>query len=363
MKRMKRNLVVLVACAVFAAGAASGDAVKEPYKKALYTCGENGYKAYRIPALAVTGKGTLLAFCEGRKDNIRDHGDIDLLLRRSADGGKTWSEQAIVHEEGGTKKITIGNPCPVVDRDTGVVWLAFCRNNLDVFMTHSKDDGKSWAKPAEITASVKKKTWGWYATGPGQGLQLTRGKYKGRLVFPCDHGDTTDKTGRSHVFYSDDHGKTFVLGKATEGKMNECEAVELADGRLLLSMRNGLGKGKRAFSISKDGGETWSRPKVNEHVYCPACQSSIRRYSWKPNILLYSAPDGPGRIKMTVRASYDEGKTWPAARLVKNRGGSGYSDLAVLPDGSICCFYEAGWRGPIVFAKFPLSWIKAGKSK
>jgi sialidase-1 len=128
-------------------------------------------------------------------------------------------------------------------------------------------------------------------------------------------------------------------------------------------MRNGLGKGKRAFAFSKDGGETWSKPKANEHVYCPVCQSSIHRYSWKPNILLYSAPGGPGRIKMTVRASYDEGKTWPVSRLVKERGGSGYSDLAVLPDGSICCFYEAGWKGPLVFAKFSLKWIAEGDKK
>lgn len=355
---MKISLCILAACAIAAGSVIAKDAaVEEPYKQALYTCGEKGYKAYRIPAVVVTNKGTLLAFSEGRKDNIGDHGDIDLMLRRSLDQGKTWSEQVIVHEEGGTKKITIGNPCPVVDRETGVVWLAFCRDNRDVFMTHSKDDGKSWAKPTEITASVKKKSWGWYATGPGQGLQLTVGKYKGRLVFPCDHSE--GKVGRSHVFYSDDHGKTFVLGGATEDKMNECEAVELTDGRLLLSMRNGLRKGKRAFAISRDGGATWSKPRVNENVYCPVCQSSIHRYSWKPSILLYSAPGGPGRTNLTVRASYDEGVTWPDARVLDLHG-SGYSDLAVLPDGSVCCLFESGWRNPIVFARFPLEWIKAG---
>lgn len=356
---MNKTLWIFVACTLTASATAAHaeNTVKDKqlYKQALYTCGTNGYKAYRIPALVVTNKGTLLAFCEGRKDDIRDHGDIDIMLRRSLDGGKTWSEQVIVHEEGGTNKVTIGNPCPVVDRDTGVVWLAFCRNNNTVFMTSSKDDGKSWAKPIEITASVKKKAWDWYATGPGHGIQLTRGKHKGRLVFPCDHNE--GKICRSHAFYSDDHGKTFVLGQAAGEKMNECEAVELADGRLLLSMRNTLGNDRRAFSVSKDGGATWSKPCVNKDVYCPVCQSSILRYSWKPNIILYSGPGGPSRVKMTVRASYDEGKTWPVSRRVKERGGSGYSDLAVLPDGSVCCFYEAGWKGPIVFAKFPLSWL------
>lgn len=330
------------------------DASVEPYKQDLYTCGTKGYNAYRIPALVVTTKGTLLAFCEGRKDSIRDHGDIDLMLRRSADGGKTWSEQVIVHEEGGTAKITIGNPCPIVDQSTGTVWLAFCRDNRDVFMTHSDDDGISWVEPIEITASVKKKDWGWYATGPGHGIQLTRGKYKGRLVFPCDHGDAEE--GRSHVFFSDDHGKTFVLGQATGGNMNECEVVELADGRLLLSMRNGLRKGLRAFSFSEDGGATWSEPGLNENIYCAVCQSSIHRYSWEPNILLYSGPGGPGRTNLTVRASYDEGKTWPAAKVVDFQG-SGYSDLATLPDGSACCLLESGWYKPIVFTKFPLQWL------
>lgn len=357
---MKRNFWIVAACVMVAGVALAEDTAVEPSKQDLYTCGAKGYNAYRIPALVVTTKGTLLAFCEGRKDSIRDHGDIDLLLRRSIDEGKTWSEQAIVHEEGATKKITIGNPCPVVDRDTGAVWLAFCRDNRDVFMTHSDDDGKSWVEPIEITADVKKKGWGWYATGPGHGIQLTRGKYKGRLVFPCDHAD--EKEGRSHVFFSDDHGKTFALGQATGGRMNECEVVELADGRLLLSMRNGLGQGLRAFSFSKDGGGTWSEPRLNEKVYCPVCQSSIYRYSWEPNILLYSGPGGPGRINLTVRASYDEGKTWPAAKLLDLQG-SAYSDLAVLPDGSVCCLFESGWYKPIVFAKFPLKWLTAEEEK
>jgi sialidase-1 len=327
----------------------------------VFVSGSGGYHSYRIPAVILTPKGTLLAFCEGRKSSRSDHGDLDLVLRRSTDNGKTWTPTQIVHEEGGDAMITIGNPCPVVDRETGTVWLAFCRNNRDVFMTHSKDDGKSWATPTEITADVKAKDWGWYATGPGHGIQLTRGKHKGRLVFPCDHD--TKEGCRSHVFVSDDHGKTFALTQATGSKMNECEVVELIDGRLLLSMRNYLAMDQRAFSISKDGGGTWSAPKLDPQVYCPACQASIHRYSWEPNILLYSGPGGPDRIKMTVRASYDEGKTWALSRLVKQSGGSGYSDLAVLPDGSICCFYEAGWKGPLVFAKFSLKWIAEGDKK
>ena len=130
-----------------------------PRETPVYVSGEEGYHTFRIPALVVTTKGTLLAFCEGRKDNRRDHGDIDLLLKRSTDLGRTWESMQLVHEEGGTRKITIGNPCPVVDRDTGTVWLSFCRDNDEVFITHSSDDGRTWAEPSEITGAVKKPGW------------------------------------------------------------------------------------------------------------------------------------------------------------------------------------------------------------
>ena len=329
------------------------------HQQALYTGGSLGYNAYRIPTLLVTVNGTVLAFCEGRRHSISDDGAIDLVLRRSYDAGKTWSEQVIVYGEDEADGITIGNPCPVVDRDTGIIWMAFSRNNRDVFMTHSSDDGRHWTEPVEITADVKKKSWGWYATGPGHGIQIAHGTYKGRMVFPCDH--TTRKGGRSHVFVSDDHGQSFVLTRATGWGMNECEVVELTEERLLLSMRNSGKQGQRAFAISTNGGATWSEPALHPEVYCPECQSAILRYSWEPNILLYSGPGGPDRIEMTVRVSYDEGKTWPLSRRVKEEGGSGYSDLAVLPDGTIGCLYEAGWGKPIVFAKLPLDWITATK--
>ncbi|MFH1730966.1 MAG: sialidase family protein, partial [Planctomycetota bacterium] len=148
----------------------------------LFTSGGGGYHTYRIPAIVLTRDNTLLAFCEGRKNGGGDAGDIDLMLRRSTDNGETWEEMQLVHEEGDGAPITIGNPCPVVDRDTGTVWLPFCRNNDRVFVTRSTDDGKTWAEPLEITRDVKKPEWEWYATGPGHGIQLAGG----RMVIPCD---------------------------------------------------------------------------------------------------------------------------------------------------------------------------------
>jgi sialidase-1 len=358
----KSAVCILLVCLLVASvsGATEG-AKKDVSKTVIYESGKLGYHTYRIPALIVTQKGTLLAFCEGRKTGRSDHGDIDLMLRRSSDGGKTWDQQEIVYEEGGTEKITIGNPCVVGDQETGIVWLAFCRDNDRVFMTHSIDEGKSWASPEEITEKVKEPEWGWYATGPGHGIQLKHGKYKGRLVLPCDCGDSEgwgdwDKKGRSLVIYSDDHGKSWTRGGITEKSMNECEVVELADGSLLLSMRNYRGAKQRAFAVSKDGGGTWSSPENHEQVYCPTCQASLHRHSWQPDIILHSGPGGPGRNNMTIRASYDEGKSWPVAKVLMEGSGA-YSDLAVLPDGRIGCLFEIGGYKQIVFMTFPLQWL------
>jgi sialidase-1 len=353
--------VIVLGLSVIPVRGTDKDNKKVPFNIVIYESGEQGYHTYRIPALVVTGKGTLLAFCEGRKTSRSDHGDIDLILRRSSDEGRTWDRQRIVYEEGGTEKITIGNPCAVVDKENGTVWLTFCRDNDRIFITHSADEGESWAKPREITKDVKEPEWGWYATGPGHGIQLQRGKYKGRLVIPCDCGDSKgwgnwDQKGRSLVIYSDDHGKSWTHGDITDKGMNECEVVELEDGSLLLSMRNYRGPKLRAFAHSKDGGRTWSSSRHHDQVYCPTCQASIQRYSWQPNIIVHCSPGGPGRENMTVRLSYDEGQKWSITKVLEEGPGA-YSDLAVLPDGQICCFFEDDGYKRIVFSRFSLQWL------
>jgi sialidase-1 len=342
-------------------------------QKALFVAGENGYKSYRIPALIRTPKGSLLAFCEGRKEGAGDAGNIDVLMRRSTDNGKSWSHQTVVWDDGTN---TCGNPCPVIDTETGAVILLLTQNRGDVpekdivtkksestrtvWVTESSDDGMTWAKPENITKTTKKPEWGWYATGPGIGIQVKHGPHKGRLLVPCDfsYDDPNGKVRNgpfeygSHAIFSDDHGKTWQLGGTITPKVNECQVVELADGKgtLLMNMRSYFGRNLRAQALSHDGGQSWTAPEDAPELIEPICQASILRYAWgdtrkTKSTILFLNPASTKRENLTLRASYDDGKTWPLGQVLFP-GPSAYSSLAALPNGTILCLYECGQKGP-----------------
>ena len=214
----------------------------------LFVSGEGGYHTYRIPALIVAPDGTVLAICEGRRHSRSDTGEINILLRRSTDAGRTWGEVQLVTEDGPN---AIDNPCPVVDEDTGVVWLLLTHNlghdgekgiiegtsdgTRTAWVTYSEDNGATWSERVDITDDVKAPEWTWYATGPGVGIQLT----SGRLVVPCDDSVTETKESFSHVIFSDDHGTSWQYGAATLSGpgTNECQVTERRDGSLLLNIR------------------------------------------------------------------------------------------------------------------------------
>ena len=349
----------------------------------LYVSGSEGYHTYRIPALLVTKKETVLAFCEGRKTGRSDSGDIDMLVRRSEDGGNTWSKQQVIWDDEGN---TCGNPCPVLDEETGTIWLLMTWNlgtdiereiiaqtsddTRRIFVTYSNDDGLTWDTPKEITADVKRPAWTWYATGPCTGIQIQEGKYKGRLIIPCDHIEADTEKYYSHVIYSIDHGVTWKLGGSTPVDMvNECQAVELADGNIMLNMRNyDKTRRTRVVSISADGGMTWSPLNHDPFLIEPRCQGSIMRYTLAAhqdkNRMLFSNPASErAREKMTVRLSYEEGKSWAYSKLL-HEGPSAYSDLAILPSGNMTCLYERGETEPyekITLASFNLYWLTDGQ--
>jgi sialidase-1 len=361
---------LFVLLGVFVPGAAifARDADRGVHFVDIFVSGTNGYHTYRIPALIRTTKGTLLAFCEGRKKGRADDGDIDLVARRSTDGGKNWEPQQIVYDEEGDKPVTIGNPCPVVDQETGTIWLPLCRNNTEVLVTSSTDDGRNWSTPQEVTAEVKKREWNWYATGPGVGIQLQRGPHKGRLVIPCDHGESIDgmRVMHSHIFFSDDHGRTWKLGGTVAPHTDECQVAELADGALMINMRNYWGRdgkrperhGMRAVARSRDAGETWSSLEFDATLVEPLCQASLLGLPEVGNpgkaILIFSNPASrEARRKLTVRQSFDEGKSWPAGREIY-AGSAAYSCLALIASGRLGILFERDDYQKITFAEVAL---------
>ena len=350
----------------------------------LFTSGDGSYHTYRIPALLVTRAGTALAFVEGRRNSRSDHGDIDVLLRRSPDGGRTWSPTQVVADMGAD---TIGNPCAVEDRDTGTIWLLLTWNLADdhedhivrgesrdtrrVFVTASEDEGATWSAPRQITADVKAADMRWYGTGPGVGIQLRRGPHAGRLVIPGDHsyaqpGGTLDGIEAAfggHVFYSDDHGATWQLGGTIRPDMGEPQVAELVDppGGILANLRAFTGRNRRNQATSANGGGRFTAPHDQRTLIEPVCQASILRYSWPDepggDLILFSNPASTRREDLVVRASLDGGATWPVARTL-HRGPAAYSCLARWPDGRVACLLEAGDETPyerVVLVTFPLS--------
>ena len=348
----------------------------------IFISGEDGYHTYRIPALLVSKKETILAFCEGRKYSRSDTGKIDLVLKRSFDCGKTWMNMQIIVTE---DDMTCGNPCPVVDQSNGTIWLPFCKNlgaghqglimegkaPRTVWITKSTDDGATWAEPIAITREVKDSSWTWYATGPGHGIQLRNG----RLVIPCDHAVGKKFNNQkpshpyiiySHIIYSDDHGANWKIGGIVEIEgTDESTVVQTMDGALYINCRKFDGD-KRTYAWSQDSGDTFSKQGLADALVEPVCQASLVRFTDKEhhdkNRILFSNPASTTRERMTVAVSYDECQTWPVSRLL-NKGPSAYSDLTTAPDMTICCLYERGEKSAhdnVTFAQFNIEWLSNG---
>jgi len=358
----------------------SGRRAAEPVVTDVFIAGENGYHTYRIPAIVVTRSGALLAFAEARRASAGDAGDIDLVLRRSTDGGASWLPLTVIGDNGPN---TFGNPCPVVDRETGTVWLLSTQNRgtdrekdivagtsagtRTVWVMKSLDEGATWSTPVEITASVKRPDWTWYATGPGVGIQTSGG----RFVIPANHAEAATGIHRSHLVLSDDRGVTWQLGASADDGTNESQVVELADGRLMLNMRNHPPKPEnfRLIATSPDGGRTLSTATPNRALIEPPAQASFLRFTRHPpadrDRLLFANPAAARRERMTVRLSHDEGATWPIARVVHD-GPAAYSSLVVLSDSSIGLLYERGAASPydrMTFTRFSLEWLSDGKDR
>lgn len=357
----------------------NGDAqsVQELGKTLLFAAGEDGYAVFRIPGIVVTSKGTVLAYCVGRK-TPGDWADIDIFVRRSTDSGKTWEPRKKLGDLGTS---TVDNPTAIVDRKTGSVHMLYQIDYARAYYMRSDDDGRTFSKPMEITSVFEEfrneYDWNVIAPGPGHGIQLNNG----RLVVPVwlSTGGHRHRPSIVSVIYSDDHGRTWhrgdVVVRTDEEFVNPSEtvAVQLTDGRVMLNIRNENTDHRRLISYSDDGATKWTKPVFDGSLFEPICFGSIQRLSAKPdaskNRILFVNPNSGSRARqnLTVRMSYDEGQSWPVQKVLEP-GIAGYSDLAVGHDGSIYCLYERGGLGGnhyhtegVTVAKFSLEWLTDGQ--
>ena len=331
--------------------------------------GKRSKYGFRIPALAVSKSGQLLAFAE-RRIGLHDHAENDIVLRRSQDDGRTWGPLQIVAEEGTD---SLNDPCVVV-LDSGRILLRYTRfpqgvharnskhtviadsgyegpKTVRLYRTHSDDEGQTWSQPRDVTRAMRRES-AISVGSPGVGLQLTRGPHRGRVVLPnyevYHRGDGKRDTANS-VSFSDDGGDTWQLSDTIvepSGDQfgNEAQVAELQDGGILLSARDFGGGKHRELSVSRDGGQTWSAHRIAHDLETPPCMSSVLRYSWpkeqSPGLLLHTLPHTKNsRSNGTIMLSQDDGETWKPA-LVVEPGSFEYSCLARLPNGDIGLLYE-----------------------
>ena len=355
----------------------------------VFVSGMEGHKSYRIPAIIGLPNGDILAFAEGRVHGAGDFGDINIVMKRSGDKGKTWSALQFVAE---FDTLQCGNPAPVVDLTdpqypNGRIFLFYNTGNnhegelrkgkgyKQVWYKTSVDGGQTWSEAVDITLQVHRpnqpqmnpaynfsEDWRTYANTPGHAMQFQAGKYKGRIYVAANHSaGGPQKQGMdydAHGFYSDDHGKTFQLGASLNVPgSNESMAAEISDGRLMINSRNQKGDVRaRIIGISADGGQTWDTTYFDRNLPDPVCQGSILTVGKKKgkNILAFcNAADEKRRDNLTLRISDNDGKTWKKSFVIyKNadqRDATAYSDIVKTGKKKIGVLFEKDNYSEIVF--------------
>lgn len=356
----------------------------------VFTSGTEGHKSYRIPAIINLPSGELLAFAEGRVNNAGDFGDINIVLKRSSDKGKTWSAlQTIVD----AATLQAGNPAPVVDitdplYPQGRVFLFYNTGNnhegevrkgkglREVWYKTSTDGGITWSEAVNITTQVHRpkqlstnsaynfsEDWRSYANTPGHAMQFQKGKYKGRIFIAANHSaGEPEKQAMdydAHGFYTDDHGKTFQLGTSLNiPGSNESTAAELSNGKLMMNSRNQKGDIRaRIVSISSDGGATWDSSYFDKKLPDPVCQAGILTIGKKKgkNILAFcNAADEKRRDNLTLRISFNDGRSWKKSFVLDKdeniKDNTAYSDIVKISGKEVGVLYEKNNYAQIIFA-------------
>lgn len=350
-----------------------------PFMADVFIGGEEGYHTYRIPSVITTSKGTILALCEGRASQA-DHAHNDIVMKKSLDKGKTWSDLEVIAEQGDN---CLNNPTLVELEESNRIIMMYqvypygfdehgavpgykkrdkvCRT----YLIYSDDDGASWSAPKDITKEVKRKEIVTStATGPGIGIQISHGTYKGRILMPFNQGPYNN--WKVYAVYSDNNGKTWDMGEVapegSKGMGNEVQMVELTNGDILLNSRSASGNKLRKKAISKDGGETWSPLMDDPELIEPQCQASLLRFNFannnEPGRLLFSNPASKEkRLLGTIRISYDDGKTWPLEKLIYE-GSFAYSCLTKIDNSTAGLLFERDGYKKISFSIIPISWLE-----
>ncbi|UQA96752.1 sialidase family protein [Streptomyces halobius] len=344
--------------------------------RALALSGQ-GAHTYRIPALTTLPDGALLAAYDRRNDSAADlPGDVDVMVRRSTDNGRTWSApRAVVDYDGGAGA---GDPSLVVDRGTGRVFLfhAYAPNGigfanagagnahdstsiLHTDYSYSDDGGRSW-RNRRITKDLKDPSWHGIFASSGTGIQLSTGRLLQQYAFRKADGSMWAASA-----YSDDHGESWRLGEPVGPLMDENKTVELADGRVMLNSRTSSTK-KRLVAFSRDGGLSYGTPVADGTLIDPVNNAAILRYdpTARPDrarahwLLFSNTASTTARENLTVRLSCDDGRSWPVSRVVAP-GPSAYSTLTRLKDGTFGLLYESGPYKKITFVRFDGEWLGA----
>jgi sialidase-1 len=360
----------------------------------VFTSGTEGHKTYRIPAIIKNKQGHLLAFAEGRVHGSGDFGDINIVLKISRDQGRTWSAlQTLVDYD----NLQAGNPTPVLDASDprfpkGRLFLFYNTGNnheneiregkglREVWYKTSTDGGVTWSAAVNITSQVHrpnkpptyafKEDWRHYANGPGHALQFSQGSHAGRILVAANHSEgprgERGSDYRAHSFFTDDHGDSFHIGESISiPGSNESSASEISGGWLMMNIRNQRGDiRQRIVGISQDGGNSWAETYFDPQLPDPVCEGSILTIGQAKgkNILAFSnAADIKRRDQLTLRISYDDGKTWPQSILIakgtsedeSKHDFAAYSDLVLVNKRTVGILYERKDYSQIVFAAIP----------
>ncbi len=366
----------------FTGGSVEGERTILLKRKLLFAPGDAGSKNYRIPAIITAEDGSLVVATDRRKYNQSDlPEDIDVVIRRSEDGGITWSEPLTIAEGTGVRKgfgdaglvrttEKNGLLCIFVGGE-GIFNNSSPSNPTRTYVCKSTDNGKTWSEPRDITGQLYgtectvTDRQGWYASfcASGNGLQ-TR---DGRIMFVGAVRENSANTLSNFVYYSDDNGETWNVSQRAKLGGDESKVTELNDGTILMSIRR-QGKGPRYYTKSTDGGITWGEVSEWAEMLEPNCNGDIIRYTsvsdgYEKNRLLHSIPnDAVSRRNVSVFVSYDEGQTWPVKKAICPTG-SAYSSLTILPDGTIGAYVEENNNTDnmsLYYNNFSLEWLTDG---